>query len=126
MTSLVDYEAFCGAHAEPGRNDLPRVSPEDYARRRSAGEAGVLLDVRDPHERAIAGIPGARPIALAELPARLHELDTAVPVTLCCHRGERSVEAYLLLYRAGFRRLEILDGGVDAWAERVDSAMPRY
>ncbi len=126
VTAPIDYEQFCGASTTPGRNDLPLVSVEDYAARRAAGQGGVLLDVRDAHERAIAGITGALPIPFQEIPGRLHELDTARPLTICCHRGDRSVEAYLLLYRSGFRRLEILDGGIDAWAERVDPAMPRY
>ncbi len=126
VTAPIDYEQFCGVAASPGRDDLPLVSVRDYAARRAAGQGGVLLDVRESHEQAIAAIAGALSMPLDELPARLHELDSAQPLTLCCHRGERSVEAYLLLYRAGFRRLEILGGGIDAWAERVDPAMPRY
>ena len=63
---------------------------------------------------------------LGELPARLHELDSARTYTLSCHKGTRSVQAYELLRQAGFAKLRILDGGVDAWAERIDSTMPRY
>ena len=33
---------------------------------------------------------------------------------------------YALLRRAGFDRLRVLDGGVDAWAERIDPSLPRY
>jgi sulfur-carrier protein adenylyltransferase/sulfurtransferase len=126
VTAPIDYEQFCGASTTPGRNDLPLVNVAAYAARRAAGEGGVLLDVRDGHELAIAAISDAQSIPFQDLPSRLHELDTTRPLTICCHRGERSVEAYLLLYRAGFRRLEILDGGIDAWARQVEPAMPRY
>jgi rhodanese-related sulfurtransferase len=36
------------------------------------------------------------------------------------------VQAYHLLRQAGFGRLRVLAGGVDAWAERIDPSLPRY
>jgi rhodanese-related sulfurtransferase len=38
----------------------------------------------------------------------------------------RSLQAALLLERAGFRRVLNLQGGVDAWARTVDLAMATY
>ncbi|MBW7931807.1 MAG: molybdopterin-synthase adenylyltransferase MoeB [Gammaproteobacteria bacterium] len=124
----IDYEAFCGlgdgGQAERGR--LPVVSVEELAARQAAGTAPELLDVREAHERAIAAIPGARPLPLSELPARLHELDSARRYAIACHQGLRSIEAYYLLHKAGFRHLWVVEGGVDAWAERIDPRLPRY
>jgi adenylyltransferase/sulfurtransferase len=125
----VDYEAFCGLRGEEARPDsrgMPLLSVEAFASQRQQGAAAELLDVREAHEHAIVHIPEARSMPLGELPARLHELDSARPYVIACHRGLRSIEAYYLLHKAGFRRLAILDGGVDAWAERVDPTMPRY
>jgi adenylyltransferase/sulfurtransferase len=125
----VDYEAFCGtgvaAEGAAGRG-LPVIGAAVLAARRHAGEAPEILDVREPHELEIAHIAGARAVPLGELPARLHELDSAREYVIACHGGLRSIEAYYLLYKAGFRRLAILDGGVDAWAEQVDRGMARY
>ncbi len=129
ITELIDYEAFCGLRGEETTADtegLPTLSVEELRDRRAAGEAIDLLDVREPHEAEIARIPGARLLPLSDLPARLHELDSARTWTLSCHRGTRSVQAYHLLRQAGFGRLRVLAGGVDAWAERIDPAMPRY
>jgi len=125
----IDYEAFCGLRGEeeaPALEGLPTLSVEELARRQAAGEDIELLDIREPHEAEIASIPGARLMPLGELPARLHELDSARSYTLSCHKGTRSVQAYHLLRRAGFTRLRVLDGGVDAWAERIDPSLPRY
>jgi len=36
------------------------------------------------------------------------------------------VQAYRQLKQAGFDHLQILSGGVHAWAEKVDPALPRY
>lgn len=125
----VDYEAFCGTRAageDAAGRGLPVVGAAALEARRRAGEAPEILDVREPHELEIARIAGARAVPLAELPARLHELDSAREYVIACHGGMRSIEAYYLLHKAGFRRLAVLDGGVDAWAEQVDRGMARY
>ncbi|GMW07722.1 MAG: molybdopterin-synthase adenylyltransferase MoeB [Gammaproteobacteria bacterium] len=118
----VDYEAFCGL---PG-GGLPVIRAEELAARQRTGEPVAILDVREPHELDIARIPGATALPLSELPGRLHELDSARDYVIACHGGLRSMEAYYLLHKAGFRRLQVLDGGVDAWAEKIDPSMARY
>jgi len=125
----IDYDAFCGVRGGEDDADLtglPVLTVEELVRLREAGEAPELLDIREPHEREIAAIPDARLLPLAEIPARLHELDSAREYALSCHKGTRSVQAYRLLREAGFVKLRILEGGVDAWAARIDPTLPRY
>jgi adenylyltransferase/sulfurtransferase len=125
----IDYEAFCGLRdtaTNAGPGGLPTLSVQELHARRASGEQFELLDVREAHEYAIVRIPGARLFPLSELPSRLHELDSTRTYTLSCHRGTRSARAYQLLREAGFRRLQVLDGGVDAWAEKIDPDLPRY
>jgi adenylyltransferase/sulfurtransferase len=129
IVAPIDYDEFCGirgAEAEVDASGLPALTVEELRSRRDAGETFELLDVREPHEYEIARIPGAVLFPLSELPARLHELDSAHTYTLSCHHGIRSVQAYHLLRQAGFGRLQILSGGVDAWAAKIDPSMPRY
>jgi len=129
ITAPIDYEAFCGIRGEETGADLtgvPTLSVEQAHAQREAGEPLEILDVREPHEHAIVRIPGATPFPLSELPARMHELDSARAYTLSCHHGTRSVQAYHVLRAAGFKRLQVLAGGVDAWAARIDPALPRY
>lgn len=125
ITAPIDYEAFCGIGPREGAG-APGISVEDLEARRVAGEHFDLLDVRERHEWEIARIPGATLFPLSEIPSRLHELDSSRAYTISCHRGIRSLQAYHLLRRAGFEKLKILEGGVDAWAERIDPEMPRY
>ena len=129
ITAPIDYEDFCGIRGEeiePELTGVPTLSVDELRARREAGESFDLLDVREPHEWQIARIPGAVLFPLSELPARMHELDMTKTYTLSCHHGIRSVQAYSLLRQAGFKRLQVLAGGQDAWAARIDPTMPRY
>jgi adenylyltransferase/sulfurtransferase len=124
----IDYETFCGGQLDAGSDasGVPALSAEEFRARREAGEPLELLDVREPHEYEIARIPGATPFPLTALPLRLHTLDSARSYVIACHRGTRSLQAYRQLRQAGFAKLHVLAGGVDAWAERIDPSMPRY
>ena len=128
ISAPVDYESFCtrGQDTALDSRGLPAISVEDFHRRRQSGEKFLLLDVREPHEHAIVQIPDAIPFPLSEIPARMHELDSAQTYTLSCHHGTRSLQAYYQLKRAGFAHLRILTGGVNAWAEKVDPSLARY
>jgi adenylyltransferase/sulfurtransferase len=129
ITAPIDYQAFCwirGAEAAADESGFPTLTVEELDARRRAGERFELLDVRERHELEIASIPGATPFPLSELPERLHELDSARTYTVSCHRGSRSLQAFQLLRKAGFGHLQVLAGGVDAWAEKIDPSLPRY
>jgi adenylyltransferase/sulfurtransferase len=129
VVAPIDYEEFCGlrgAEQEVDASGVPTLDVSELDARRRAGETFELLDVREPHEYDIVRIPGAVLFPLSTLPSRLHELDSARTYTLSCHHGPRSVKAFHLLRQAGFGRLQVLDGGVDAWAAKIDTSLPRY
>lgn len=128
VRELVDYEAFCGFSRGPaaeGAGAAPEIGPRELAAALEAGEV-TLVDVREPAEREIASIPGARLLPLASLPERLGELDSSADIVLHCHYGERSLRALEFLRQSGFRKLRLLRGGIDAWSREVDPAVPRY
>lgn len=109
-------------------SDLSGISAEELARRLRAGERLCLLDVRQPEEHALARLPESRLVPLAELPARLDELNDwrDEEIVVYCHHGIRSLHAGHVLAANGFRRLWNLEGGIDAWSLRVDREVPRY
>jgi len=125
VTRLIDYEAFCGIGAEPTYAGA-EVSAAALKQELDQGRPVVLLDVRDPHEYEITHIDGVTFIPLAELPARLKELDDHAELVTYCHHGARSLRALEILKAAGFAKVRSLQGGIDAWAVNVDPAMPRY
>lgn len=129
VRELIDYEAFCGVpghdHETTTRTDWD-ITATDLANRLRAGDPLRLIDVREPHEWEISHISGAERIPLGDLPARLHELDSAQEIVLHCKTGVRSLRALDMLRGAGFRRLWNLRGGINAWATEVDRNLPTY
>src|SRR5436309_5914612 len=125
VTSLIDYEAFCGVTAPPAYNGVEIAAP-DLRDARARNPRLLLLDVREPHEWEIAHIDGARLIPLSELPERLGELDGHAEIVTHCHHGTRSIKALEILKAAGFAKVRSLKGGIDAWSVTVDPSVPRY
>jgi molybdopterin/thiamine biosynthesis adenylyltransferase/rhodanese-related sulfurtransferase len=76
----------------------------------------VLLDVREPHEAVLGVLDGALHIPASQLPARLHELDSAQRYVVACRVGQKSLWAARLLRDAGFRRIRHLRDGLLAYA----------
>jgi sulfur-carrier protein adenylyltransferase/sulfurtransferase len=86
----------------------------------------ILLDVRDDWEWEVAHLEGAIHIPLDELGFRLNELNPHNEIVCYCHVGERSIDACLVLWEAGFRKVRSMTGGIEAWSELVDPTVPRY
>lgn len=86
----------------------------------------VLLDVREPWEFQTCHIDGAISLPMNAIPARQEELDPEAPIVCICHHGARSMQVAHFLERSGFTQVSNLTGGVHAWAQQVDSAMPTY
>jgi adenylyltransferase/sulfurtransferase len=127
VTELIDYEGFCGVTALDGP-ERPEVSAAEVRGRRERGADLLLLDVRDPEEYATACIEGAVLLPLADLESRIGELEgwRERNVVVHCHHGGRSARACDILLQRGFRRVENLTGGIEAWSLTVDPAVPRY
>ena len=164
VTSLVDYEWFCGmpgasvpaqagsgavtgaadaagvAGGVVGRDGTPGSGPGGFTEvsatelaamlaARDRGErAFELVDVREPGEREVVSIPGARPIHLDRFRegAAAQELPRGIPVVVMCKSGVRSAEAAGLLAAGGHADVANLTGGVLAWVHDVDPSLPVY
>lgn len=130
ITELIDYEAFCGVpgHDHEGEEvssgwDIDVFALDDILQ---GDHPPFLLDVREPHELEISALPNAKNIPLGTLAARLSELDTAQEMVVFCKSGGRSMRAIELLASAGFKKMKNLKGGINAWAQQVDSDLPVY
>jgi adenylyltransferase/sulfurtransferase len=135
---LPDYAVFCGLPpvGEPGATSTPasasspdEVSALELARMLADDTSGlVLVDVREPGERAIVSIPGAVPVlrSLFDSGEAFEVIPFDRPVVLHCRSGARSATALELLRAAGHPDARHLAGGVLAWVEQVDPSLPTY
>jgi sulfur-carrier protein adenylyltransferase/sulfurtransferase len=128
ITSLIDYEAFCGVQA--GWDSFTRegeyeITVDELKKRLDNKDDLFILDVREPQEYQICNLNGYL-IPLKELPKRINELDTAKEIIVHCKVGGRSRQAVEFMKQSGFRKVKNLVGGIDEWAELIDPAMPRY
>src|SRR3954466_8203069 len=65
IRELIDYDQFCGVGpTAPKEAELEEVTPAELAAKLDRGDDFDLIDAREPHEWAIARIPGARLIPL--------------------------------------------------------------
>src|SRR5487761_1241172 len=127
VTELIDYEQFCGIRGAEQEIDMsvPEITPVELKRLMDEKKMPVLIDVREPHEFEICRIPGSTLIPLGEVPARMHELNSADEIVVHCRSGARSAQAVNFLMKAGFRKIHNLQGGILAWSAKVDPSVPK-
>jgi rhodanese-related sulfurtransferase len=123
--------AVCGGKASErgGREILAEkemdITVKELKQRLDEGGGVVLLDIREPKERAIAHIGGLF-IPMGELSVRLGELESGAEIVVYCHHGNRSASATAFLRSRGFSRARNLAGGIDRWSREIDPTVPLY
>lgn len=109
----------------PGAQEIKSLTVQELQQRLAAGDL-TLIDVRPASGRAQAApLAQARVLeeegydALAALPK-----DTAL--AFICHHGVSSRGVAERFAAHGFSNVHNVEGGMDAWAEQIDSSVPRY
>ena len=91
------------------------VTPKDVHDMLKEGADFTLLDVRSPAELEMMRIEGAINIPLGALRGRTDELDKDKPLIAFCKISLRGYEAALILKKAGFTDVKVMDGGILMW-----------
>ena len=73
-------------------------------------EGAFVLDVRQPEELAVEGVPGAVNIPLGQLRARLSELPRDREILIVCRSAQRAYYATRILMQKGFAVRNISGG----------------
>ena len=130
ITGLIDYEAFCGVVSVEAQEAAAgsTITVDELKDMMDAGKDFELIDVREPNEYEIVSIPGAKLIPKDEILSgrALSQLPNDKPIVLHCKTGVRSAEALAAVKAAGFKDAVHVQGGVTAWATRIDKALPTY
>lgn len=96
------------------------IAVETLAHLLGTGSTLALIDVREHGEYNLAHIAGASSVPRRQLEARVGRLIPfrGVQVVVCDDTGLRAALAAGTLERMGYRRVAVLDGGVNRWASR--------
>ena len=102
--SAKDAVNFAGmVAADVLRGDMPLAHWADV-------EGAFVLDVRQPEELAVEGVPGAVNIPLGQLRARLSELPRDREILIVCRSAQRAYYATRILMQKGFAVRNISGG----------------
>jgi rhodanese-related sulfurtransferase len=102
------------------------LTPVQLSEKLSAQPGIRLIDIREPFEWELCRIEGAELLPMNSIPDRLGELGQDETIILYCHHGTRSAHALNFLYAQGYRDIAHLAGGINAWAQDIDSTMRTY
>ena len=118
---------FCGIVPVPVTANPDEVTVQDMKKALDDPKLGIkVIDIREPDEYEIAHIDGVPLLPLSQLQQRFTELDPNQQYYLHCKVGARSLQAIGFLKQQGFKYLKSVKGGINAWAEEIDSKVPRY
>ncbi len=112
----VEKSAYCatcvdGRIPDTSNIHVQSISAAELREKLNHRERFTLLDVRTLQEHEQANLGGVH-IPLAELPARLSQLDADIPVIVYCQSGKRSMTAAQLLMKNNFKMAAYLEGGI--------------
>jgi rhodanese-related sulfurtransferase len=109
--------------------DPLEITSQEVRQRLNAGELLHLIDVREPHEYALARIEGSELIPVRTVPGALAQLRSKAdqaPLIVFCHHGVRSLNVVNWLREQGIETCSSMAGGIDAWSLEIDPAVARY
>ena len=103
------------------------LTPTQVKEQLDRGDPIRLIDVREPHEHAIAHIEGAELLPLSRAQEWVETLSPDEDIVFFCHIGGRSHQvASFLATQRGFTNVANMLGGIDDWSLQIDTNVLRY
>lgn len=136
IDKLIDYEEFCGIPQAKAAEEQQAAAMKEMSVQElkqlldSDAKDYLLLDVRNPHEVAIAQIPGSVLVPLPDIEsgegvAKVKELLNGHRLIAHCKMGGRSAKALAILKESGIEGTNVT-GGITAWSREIDRSVPEY
>ena len=85
-----------------------------------------LLDIRTREEHEAVAIPGSLLMSQETMQEILSRWPRSEPFVIYDHQGKQCLDAAAYFAGHGFEQVRCLRGGIDAWAQEVDTTMRRY
>jgi len=102
------------------------ITPEELKARLDCAGLPRVLDLRYAWEHDLCHIKGDTWVDFDELVKNGAGLHKDEELVLYCKGQSKSKAAYRALRDKGFTSVYVLEGGIDAWAEKIEKGMVRY
>jgi rhodanese-related sulfurtransferase len=102
------------------------ISPQDLADALKQDKSLRLVDVRSREEFEAVHIEGSTLLSQDVMRQIMGDGSNTKPVVVVDHQGKNSLDAAAYFMGHGLQNVRCLRGGIDAWAQEVDTEMRRY
>lgn len=102
------------------------ISPKDLAALLEEDKTVRLLDVRSREEFEAVHIEGSALMSQPVMREILAEGTNTRPLVIIDHQGKQALDAAAYFMGHGLQNVRCLRGGLDAWAQEVDTKLRRY
>lgn len=102
------------------------ISPKELAELRQQDASVKLLDVRSREEFEATHIAGSMLMSQPTVQEIMGHWPRTQVFVIVDHEGKLALDAAAYFMGHGFEHVRCLRGGIDAWSQEVDDAIPRY
>ena len=102
------------------------ISPKELAELLQRDKSLKLMDVRSREEFEAVNIAGSLLLSQAVMQQLMGSGSNSEPIVVIDHAGKNGLDAAAYFIGHGLKNIRCLRGGIDAWAQEVDSTMRRY
>jgi len=102
------------------------ISPKELAELLQRDKSVKLVDVRSREEFEAVKIEGSILLSQPVMQQLMASGSNAEPIVVIDHAGKNGLDATAYFMGHGLQNVRCLRGGIDAWAQEVDTKMRRY
>ena len=102
------------------------ISPKELAELRQRDPSVKLVDVRSREEFEAVNIVGSVLLSQAVMQQLMGSGSNTNPIVVIDHAGKNGLDAAAYFMGHGLQNVRCLQGGIDAWAQEMDSKLRRY
>ena len=102
------------------------ISPKELAQLLKQDKTVRLLDVRSRAEFESVHLDGSVLLSQPIMREILAEGTNTRPLVIIDHQGKTALDAAAYFMGHGLQNVRCLRGGIDAWSQEIDPALPRY
>ena len=116
------------AHIESSHEQDAKVliSPKELAEARKQDQSLRIVDVRSREEFEAVHIEGSTLLSQDVMRQIMGDGSNTKPLVVVDHQGKNGLDAAAYFMGHGLQNVRCLRGGIDAWAQEVETGMRRY